>query len=69
MAALSEQQASVKFCYPLRKNAVETVLMLETAFKENAFGKTTNERSRPRDLRNRLTFPFRPCETEPFKDS
>ncbi|KAJ8956956.1 hypothetical protein NQ318_014376 [Aromia moschata] len=40
MAGLSEQRAAVKFCFLLRKNAAETVLMLKTAYKDDAIGKT-----------------------------
>ncbi|KAJ8948323.1 hypothetical protein NQ318_019307 [Aromia moschata] len=40
MASLSEQRAAVKFCFLLGKNAAETVLMLETAHKDDAMGKT-----------------------------
>lgn len=40
MASLSEQRAAVKFCFLLGKNAAETVLMLKTAYKDDAMGKT-----------------------------
>lgn len=40
MANLSEQRAAVKFCFLLGKNAAETVLMLKTAYKDDAMGKT-----------------------------
>ncbi|KAJ8944261.1 hypothetical protein NQ318_013673 [Aromia moschata] len=35
-----EQRAAVKFCFLLGKNAAETVLMLKTAYKDDAMGKT-----------------------------
>lgn len=40
MASLSEQRAAVKFCFLLGKNAAETVLMLKTAYQDDAMGKT-----------------------------
>ncbi|KAJ8936758.1 hypothetical protein NQ318_023195 [Aromia moschata] len=41
MASLSEQRgAAVKLCFLLGKNAAETVLMLKTAYKDDATGKT-----------------------------
>lgn len=40
MTSLSEQRAAVKFCFLLGKNAAETVLMLKTAYKDDAMGKT-----------------------------
>lgn len=40
MTSLSEQRAAVKFCFLLGKNAAETVLMLKTAYKDDAKGKT-----------------------------
>jgi len=40
MAEKLEQRAAVKFCFLLGKTAGETVLMLETAYKEAALGKT-----------------------------
>ncbi|KAJ8936933.1 hypothetical protein NQ318_007057 [Aromia moschata] len=40
MASLSEQRAAVKFCFLLGKNAAETVLMLKTAYKDDAMRKT-----------------------------
>ncbi|KAJ8956723.1 hypothetical protein NQ318_014078 [Aromia moschata] len=40
MASLTEQRAAVKFCFLLDKNADETVLMLKTAYKDDAMGKT-----------------------------
>jgi len=36
MADDKEQSARVKFCFLLGKSAVETVLMLQEAFKEEA---------------------------------
>jgi len=40
MAEKLEQRAAVKFCFLLGKTAGETVVMLETAYKEAALGKT-----------------------------
>lgn len=40
MASLSEQRGAVKFCFLLGKNAAETVVMLKTAYKEDAMGKS-----------------------------
>jgi len=40
MAEKLEQHAAVKFCFLLGKMAGETVVMLETAYKEAALGKT-----------------------------
>ena len=40
MADLKEQCASVKFCFLLGKMAAERVIMLKTAYKEDAMGKT-----------------------------
>jgi len=40
MAGKLEQCAVVKFCFLLGKTAGETVVMLETAYKEAALGKT-----------------------------
>jgi len=40
MAEKLEQHAAVKFCFLLGKTAGETVVMLETAYKEAALGKT-----------------------------
>uniref|UniRef100_T1HFL5 HTH_48 domain-containing protein n=1 Tax=Rhodnius prolixus TaxID=13249 RepID=T1HFL5_RHOPR len=40
MASLSEQRAALKFCFLLGKNAAESVLMLKTAYKDDAMGKT-----------------------------
>jgi len=40
MAEKLEQRAIVKFCFLLGKTAGETVVMLETAYKEAALGKT-----------------------------
>ena len=40
MSDSREQRASVKFCFLLGKNAAETVLMLKSAYKEEAMGKT-----------------------------
>jgi hypothetical protein len=40
MAEKLEQRAAVKFCFLLEKTAGETVVMLETAYKEAALGKT-----------------------------
>lgn len=40
MASLSEQRAAVKFCFLLGKNGAETVLMLKTAYQDDAMGKT-----------------------------
>ena len=40
MAEKLEQRAAVKFCFLLGKTAGETVIMLETAYKEAALGKT-----------------------------
>jgi hypothetical protein len=39
MAEKLEQCATVKFCFLLRKTAGETLVMLETAYKEGALGK------------------------------
>jgi transposase len=39
-AEKQQQHAAVKFCFLLWKTAVETVVMLETAYKEAALGKT-----------------------------
>ncbi|KAJ8961662.1 hypothetical protein NQ318_021260 [Aromia moschata] len=39
-ASRGEQRAAVKFCFLLGKNAAETVLMLKTAYKDDAMGKT-----------------------------
>jgi len=43
MASLSEQRAAVKFCILLGKNAAETVLMLNAAYKDDAMGKLVKE--------------------------
>lgn len=40
MAPLSEQCLANKICFLLSKNAAETVLMLKTANKDDALGKT-----------------------------
>lgn len=40
MAPLSEQCLADKICFLLSKNAAETVLMLKTANKDDALGKT-----------------------------
>jgi hypothetical protein len=40
MAEKLEQCAAVKFCFLLVKTAGETVVMLETAYKEAALGNT-----------------------------
>jgi transposase len=40
MAEKLEQRVAVKFCFLLGKTAGETVVMLETAYKEAALGKT-----------------------------
>lgn len=40
MADLSERRAAVKFCFLLRKNAAQTVQMLNTAYKDSDIGKT-----------------------------
>ena len=40
MAEKLQQHAAVKFCFLVRKTAGETVVMLETAYKEAALGKT-----------------------------
>ena len=40
MAEKLEQLAVVKFCFMLGKTVGETVVMLETAYKEAALGKT-----------------------------
>jgi hypothetical protein len=40
MQSLSEQRAAVKFCFLLAKNAAETVVLLKTAYKDDAMGKT-----------------------------
>uniref|UniRef100_T1I4S6 HTH_48 domain-containing protein n=1 Tax=Rhodnius prolixus TaxID=13249 RepID=T1I4S6_RHOPR len=40
MASLSEQRAALKFCFLLGKNTAESVLMLKTAYKDDAMGKT-----------------------------
>lgn len=40
MSSLSEQRAAVKFCFLFGKNAADTVLMLKTAYKDDAMGKT-----------------------------
>jgi hypothetical protein len=34
-----EQRVSVKFCFLLEKTAAETTVMLQQAFKDDAFGK------------------------------
>jgi hypothetical protein len=39
MAETLEQSAAMKFCFLLGKMAGETVIMLETAYKEAALGK------------------------------
>jgi len=39
-ASLSEQRAAVKFCFLFAKNTAETVVMLNTAYKDDAMGKT-----------------------------
>ena len=39
MADLREQRASVKFYFLLGKTAVEIVIMIKTAYKEDAVGK------------------------------
>jgi hypothetical protein len=41
MAETLEQLAAVKFCFLLGKTAGETVVMLQTAYKESALGKTS----------------------------
>ena len=41
---LKEQRASVKFCFLLGKMAAETVVMLKTAYKEDAVGEYTSLR-------------------------
>lgn len=38
--ALREQYSAVRFCFQLCKNAAGTVLMLKTAFKDDALSKT-----------------------------
>ncbi|KAJ8950613.1 hypothetical protein NQ318_010812 [Aromia moschata] len=40
MSSLSEQRAAVKCCVLLGKDAAETVIMLKTAYKDDAMGKT-----------------------------
>jgi hypothetical protein len=40
MSEKLEQRAAVKFCFLLWKMAGDTVVMLETAYKEAALGKT-----------------------------
>lgn len=40
MADVSEQRAAVKFCFLLGKSAAEAVLMIKTAYKEDALSKT-----------------------------
>jgi hypothetical protein len=40
MADKKEQRVCVKFCFLLGKSAVETVLMLQEAFKKEALCKT-----------------------------
>ena len=40
MQSLSEQHAAVKFYFLLCKNAAETVVMLNIAYKDDAMGKT-----------------------------
>ena len=40
MAEKLEQRAAVKFCFLIGKTAGETVIMLETAYKEAAMGRT-----------------------------
>ena len=40
MQSLSEQSAAVNFCFLLGKNSAETVVMLKTAYKDDAMGKT-----------------------------
>uniref|UniRef100_A0A1B6CBZ2 Mos1 transposase HTH domain-containing protein n=1 Tax=Clastoptera arizonana TaxID=38151 RepID=A0A1B6CBZ2_9HEMI len=40
MASLIEQRTAVKFCFLLGKTAAETVVMMKTAYKDDALGKT-----------------------------
>ena len=40
MQSLSEQYAAIKFVFLLGKNAAETVVLLKTAYKDDAMGKT-----------------------------
>ena len=40
MQSLSQQRATITFCFLLGKNAAETVVMLKTAYKDDAMGKT-----------------------------
>ena len=40
MQSLSEQSAAVKYYFLQGKNAAETVVMLKTAYKDDAMGKT-----------------------------
>lgn len=39
MMNLSEQRAAIKFCFLLRKIAADTVIMLKTAYKDDALRK------------------------------
>lgn len=39
MADLYDQCAAAKFCFPLKQNATETIVMLQTAYKEVALSK------------------------------
>jgi len=40
MTSLSEERPVVKFCFLLDKNATETVVILNTPYKDDAMGKT-----------------------------
>jgi len=65
MAEKLEQRSVVKFCFLLGKTAEETVVMLETAYKEAALGKTQVYEWFSRFRNGKLSLADQPCSGRP----
>jgi hypothetical protein len=65
MAEKLEQDTAVKFCFLLRKMAGETVVMLETPYKESALGKTQFTSGFSRFRSGELSLADQPCSRRP----
>lgn len=66
MADSHEQRAAVKFCFLLGKNAVETVVMMQTVYKEHALNKTQVYEWFPRFKRGEMTIEDQPRSGRPL---
>ena len=66
MAEKLEQRSVVKFCFLLGKTAEETVVMLETAYKEAALGKTQVYEWFSHFRKGELSLADQPCSGRPL---